>query len=101
MFSPIGPGVQSGRQDQHRRAGFEQRPVEHAGANGVMSQAFGARRDHQVDAMAQRLSFLRLFRGREDGGDPCVLRRIGEHPAGCRSGIDAFGVGWPADVDRD
>ena len=42
------------RQDQHRRAGLEERAIEHAAPNDVMRQAFGPGRNHQVDAMGER-----------------------------------------------
>ena len=55
MLSPTGPPRRRSRggRDHHRRAGFEERPIEHATANGVMRQTFGPGRNHQVDAMGK------------------------------------------------
>ena len=90
-----------GRQDQHRRAGFDERPVERAVPHHVARRAARGGGDHQIDAMGEGVSFAGLLGRHEHGLDPCVAGGGIEH---LLRGVRTFTSGQRfrrADVDPD
>ena len=100
MLSPTGPGLPVRRKDQHRNAGLEERPIEHA-ARMVAWARLRARRNHQVDAMGEKVALARFFRRHEDRGRRGFARRVREHPGHRRFALRLFARRRRADVDSD
>ena len=102
-LSPIVPPVQSGRQDQHRRAG-RRAPGRARPADHVARRTARSGRDDEIDAMAERVALARPVgrneHSRKPGRPGLVLERLPGHGPLVRGERAGRGAGVDADQAR-